>query len=93
MYNIIECTVSYSKISGSLWQYYRDESILTYAGVIDDFPGISHSLKFKWKVTGQTGNDGTKNVEIMVLLKYLRNFWRVFKMPLINCEINLFLTW
>ena len=47
MYNIIECTVSYSKISGSLWQYYRDGSILTYAGVIDDFPGISHSLKFK----------------------------------------------
>ena len=46
MYNIIEYTVSYSKISGSLWQYYRDESILTYAGVIDDFPGISHSLEF-----------------------------------------------
>ena len=29
----------------------------------------------------------------MVQLKYLSNFWRNFKMPLIYCEINLFLTW
>ena len=30
----------------------------------------------------------------MVPLKYLRNFWRTFKIiPLINCEINLILTW
>ena len=35
---------------------------------------------------------GTKNVEIMVSLKYLRNFWRAIKIPLINCEINLILT-
>ena len=35
---------------------------------------------------------GTKNVEIMVSLKYLRNFWRAIEIPLINCEINLILT-
>ena len=29
----------------------------------------------------------------MVLLKYLSNFWRTLEMPLINCEINLILTW
>ena len=29
----------------------------------------------------------------MVLLKYLGNFWRTLEMPLINCEINLVLTW
>ena len=44
-------------------------------------------------MTGQTGNDGTKNVEIMVPLKYLSNFCRTLEMPLINCEINLILTW
>ena len=44
-------------------------------------------------MTGQTGDDGTKNVETMVLLKYLRHFWRALEMPLINCEINLILTW
>ena len=44
-------------------------------------------------MTGQTGNDGTKNVEIMVPLKYLSNFWRTLEMPLISSEINLILTW
>ena len=34
-----------------------------------------------------------KNVEIAVPLKYLSNFWRTLEMPLINCEINLILTW
>ena len=29
----------------------------------------------------------------MVLLKYLSNFWRNLEMPLINCEVNLILTW
>ena len=28
----------------------------------------------------------------MVLLKYLSNFWRTLKIPLINCEITLQLT-
>ena len=29
----------------------------------------------------------------MVPLKYLRDFWRTLEMSLINCEINLTLTW
>ena len=29
----------------------------------------------------------------MVSLKYLSNFWRTLEMPLINCEVNLILTW
>ena len=47
------------------------------------------SFNFKVKFTGQTVNDGTKNVGIMVPLKYLSNFWRTLEMPL----INLILTW
>ena len=43
----------------------------------------------KEKITGQTGNNGKKNVEIMVSLKYLNNFWRILKMLLINCKINI----
>ena len=35
----------------------------------------------------------TKDVEIIVPLKYLGNFWRTLEMPLINCEVNLILTW
>ena len=44
------------------------------------------------KVTGQTGDGGTKRVEIMVPLKNLSNCFRTLEMPLINCEINLLLT-
>ena len=49
-------------------------------------------LNFKVKTNGQAGDDGTKNVEIMVPLKYLNNFWRTLEMPLITCEITLILT-
>ena len=93
MYNLIKYTDNYSKTSGSLWQYYRDGPDLTVAGVVDNFPGNSTSFKFKQKITDQTGNDGTKYIEIMVLLKYLSNFWRTFEIPLINCEINHILNW
>ena len=42
-------------------------------------------------MTGVTDDDGTKNVQIMVVLKYLSSFWKSIEMPLINYEINL--TW
>ena len=29
----------------------------------------------------------------MVPLKYLSNFWRTYEMPLINCEVELILSW
>ena len=54
----------------------------------------SESFKSKVKITGKTPDDGnTKDVEIIVPLKYLSNFWRTLEMPLINCEVNLILTW
>ena len=53
---------------------------------------LTDSFNFKVKMTGQTGDDGTKNVEIMLPIKYLSNFWRTLEMLLINCKINLILT-
>ena len=45
-------------------------------------------------MTGKSPNNGnTKDVEIMVPVNYLRNFWKTLEMPLINCEVNLVLTW
>ena len=86
MYNLIEYSDNYAKTSGSLWQYFRDEP----DGNIAD----SESFKSKIKITGKThNNDNEKDVEIMVPLKYLSNFWRTLEMPLINCEVNLILTW
>ena len=52
----------------------------------------SASFKFKQKITGITGNNGKKGVELMESLKYLNIFWKTREMPLINCEINLILT-
>ena len=58
-----------------------------------NFPGNSASFKFKQKITGVTQTNSTKLGEIMVPLKYLSNFWVTLEMPLINCKINLILTW
>ena len=86
MYNLIEYSDNYSKTSGSLWQYYKNDP--------NDNLGDSESFKYKVKIKGKTPNDGnTKNIEIIVPLKYLSNFWRTLEMPLINCEVNLLLTW
>ena len=38
-------------------------------------------------------NANTKNVKIRVPLQYLSNFCGTLEIPLINCEINLILTW
>ena len=86
MYNLIEYSDSYLKTSGSLWQYYKDDP--------NDSLTDSQSFKSKVKITGKTPNDGnTKDVEIIVPPKYLSNLWRTLEIPLINCEVNLILTW
>ena len=95
MYNLIEYSDNYAKTTGSLWQYCKDIPTRNVNNeiIVFDVTNTTDSFKFKAKITGQTGNDGTKDVEIMVPLKYLSNFWRTLEMPLINCEINLILTW
>ena len=85
LYNLLEYRDNYAKTSGSLWQYYRDEP--------DDNLADSESFKSKIKMTGKTPNNGNeKDAEIIVLLKYLNNFWRTLEMHLINGEVNLILT-
>ena len=53
---------------------------------------ITDPFEIKEKLTSKAGNDGTKKVRI-VLLKYLSNFWRPLKIPLVNCKTNLDLNW
>ena len=95
MSNLIEYSDNYSKTSGSLWQYTKDIPAVNNNNAIVDFTdnNVTDSFNFKLRITGQTGNDGTKYVEIMVPVKYLSNFWRTLEMPLISCEVNLILTW
>ena len=88
MYTLIEYSGNHSKTSGSLWQYYSDESTLAADGAPANFPGNGASLKYKQKITGSTGNDGTNNGTIEIFKYFLGNSWNV-----INCKISLILTW
>ena len=102
MYNLIEYSDNYSKTSGSLWQYCKEIPAVNDNGNIEDFNGANatDSSNFKTKLTDQTAADningnvaGRVDVEIMVPLKCLSNFWRTLEMPLISCEVELILDW
>ena len=72
MYNLIEYSNNYLKSSGSLWEYYRDNS--------NDILTNSDSFKSKIKITGNTpNNDNIENVEIAVPLDYLVFLIKILK--------------
>ena len=80
MYNLLEYSKNYRKTTGGLWNYYRDEP-----NSDTDDNKIKHSIidskSFDYKANfmenGVTHNNLTKNnIEIVVSLKYLSNFWR-----------------
>ena len=96
MYNVIEYSDNYSKTSGSLWQYCKDIPAVNNDSNIVIFNGNNDtdSFNFKSKIIGKTDdNEDIENVEIMVPLKYLSNFWRTLEMSLIICEVRLILNW
>ena len=96
MYKLTEHSDLCSKTSGSLTQYYRDERALDHTNNNIDFPANNNNsvlFTFKQQITGQTRKGDIKDIEIMVPLKYLTNFWITLEMPLINCQINLQLKW
>ena len=92
MHNFLECSQNYRKTTGSLWNYYRDEPS-------NPLSSDSESFKYKTSITGNTydGDDankvGKKETEIVIPLKHLSNFWRNLNIPLINCEVEIILTW
>ena len=76
----------YGSILETYWLY----------GEITDFTEANpstNSFSLKEKLTCQADNNGTENVEIMVPIKYLSNFWMTLEIPLTNCEITLDLKW
>ena len=70
--------IKYSETSRVLWQYCRDEPALSDSNNnIANFGednATTNSFKIKEKITAQIRNNGRKDVEIMVPLKYLSNF-------------------
>ena len=98
MYNLLEYCKNYRKMTGSLWSYYRDEPS-------DSLSSDSESFKYKNNITGNTYNTddgeegydankvGKRETEVVIPLKYLSNFWKSLNISLINCGIELILTW
>ena len=90
MYNLLEYTDSYFMESGRLWNYYRGEGS-NFANENNDANNhmITNSI-----VTGSTPNNNSRLNEALVIpLKYLNNFRKSLDMHLINCDIELDLTW
>ena len=80
--------------TGSSWNYYRDDPNRSAVGGINYLIRSSKSFDHKTSITGRLeGHSTVKEVDIVVLLKHLSNFWRTLGTPLINCEINLSLAW
>ena len=94
-YNLLEYSKNYIKTIDSLYNYYRDE--LSDDNNPNNFRNTnvvnSNAFEYKNKITGNTNNQGTKDVELAIPLKYLGNLWRALNIPLISCEIFLELKW
>ena len=102
MYNLLEYSDNFSKTSGNLWNYYRDEvndsanennDVNSYR-INNNKTVTSKFFKYKTKIVGNTrDNNNRLNAEVVAPLKYLSNFWRSRDLPLIYCEIELDLSW
>ena len=88
MYNLIEYSDNCSKTSEIWCHFYRDLLTLDNNNAILDFNAdnpTTRPFNIKTKLIGKTGANTTKNVKIIIPLKYQSNFWRTF----INCEMIL----
>ena len=89
MYNLLEYSDNYQDSTGSLYQFKRDESPDDNADVANN----TSSLVYKSKLISGTDDNNVNNVKLVVLLKYVSSFFRSLEMPLVNCKIDLELTW
>ena len=96
MYNLAEYSDNYFDISGSLWQFKRDE---VHDNNTDLTINNSQPFKYKAALVAKAADavnntsSSVKNTKIVVPLKYLSNFCKSLEMPLINCKIHLKLNW
>ena len=107
MYNLLEYSRNYKKPTGSLWNYYRDEpsdplstnsESLKYKNKIT---GNTYNVDEKITVDGNEVDNpiydenkvGKNETKIVIPLKHLSHFWRSLDVLLINCEVELILTW
>ena len=92
MYNLTEQTNNQSKISGNLWEYCRGKlAVYDNGGIIEsNKANITKQFGSRAKLTDRTGTNSREDVEIMISLKYLSNFRRTLKTPLLIVKLTLF---
>ena len=89
MYNLLEYSDNYQDSTGSLYQFKRDEPPDDNADVANN----TSSLVYKSKLISGTDDNNVNNVKLVVPLKYVSSFFRSLEIPLVNCRIDLELTW
>ena len=89
MYNLLEYSDNYQDSTGSLYQFKRDEPPDDNADVGNN----TTSLVYKSKLISGSDDNNVNNVKLVVPLMYISNFFRSLEMPLVNCKIELELTW
>ena len=78
MYNLIEYSDNYQDSSATIYQYKQDEPPEANA-IADLIVNNSSSFKYKVNLLGKPdldGDTGKRSVKVVVLLKYLSNFFR-----------------
>ena len=75
---MIQYKYNYSKTSGHLRLFYREEPVLDYYKITVSFAdnNTADLVKFWNKATDQASSNDRKNVEIMAPLRYFSNFWK-----------------
>ena len=97
IYNLLKYTKNYSKTTGTLWNYYRDEindglneNNASNNRTNNNKTITSKYFEYKTRLIGSTANNNnTLNAEVVVPLKDLSNFWRSLDSALINCKIEI----
>ena len=108
MYNLLEYSKNYRKTAGSLWNYYRDEPSNPLSSNFESFKYktsiTGNTYNVAEKITDEDGNEvvnpkydknkvGKNKNQVVISLIHLSNFWRSLNTLLINCEVELILTW
>ena len=88
MYNLLEYSDNYQDSTGSLYQFKRDEPPDDNADVGNN----TSSLVYRSRRISRTDDNNVNNVKL-VPLKYVSSFFISLEMPLVNCKIDLELTW
>ena len=101
MYNFLEYSNNYFIKLGILQNHYRDEingdakENDAVDKMINNNETVSSKyVEYKTKLIGTTtNNNNIPDPEILILFKYLTNFWRSLDFRLNNCEAELDLSW